>query len=213
MIHNAISRGFNNDALKAAVGASKDAGGVERFSETLQGVINIWGLPEWAWLRKEYLWCKTLAAGPVAAEFSAVGVSCAVGSRALVMVDGASVSQLPAASNGRAQMVARTTLSGTLTQNAVNSTRDQRLAPDPNAFQANVPFVEMWNGTDAADIGNTNPQEAFTTPASATQPLLGIVPCILKPGGGLVVTASVVNTITVVTFWGRSRAALPGELV
>lgn len=52
-IHNALRRGGLSHALTSAVGDTKAEGGLERYGETLQPVIDLWSLPEWAFLREE----------------------------------------------------------------------------------------------------------------------------------------------------------------
>jgi len=55
-IHNALLRGPVSRAVKAALGVGEGGdAGVERFGETLTPVFDLWGLPEWAYLRDEDL--------------------------------------------------------------------------------------------------------------------------------------------------------------
>jgi len=63
-VHNALHRGDVAAALKNALGVTDPEDGLERFSETLQPVLDLWELPEWAILLRRRLWT---AYGSVAA--------------------------------------------------------------------------------------------------------------------------------------------------
>lgn len=53
-LHNALLRGPWSQAVQNALGVTQSGeGGVERYGETLEPVIDLWRLPEWRYLRRE----------------------------------------------------------------------------------------------------------------------------------------------------------------
>lgn len=49
--------------------------GVERLSETLVPIVDIWDRPEFAFLRDEFIWWTSRSDGLVAGQFSGVGIA------------------------------------------------------------------------------------------------------------------------------------------
>ena len=84
-LHNALTRGAISDALKRAVGDTRSQGGVERYSETLEPVLDLWSRPEWAILRDEILWGGASTQAAVAGELSFVAVINPLGSGMLTV--------------------------------------------------------------------------------------------------------------------------------
>ncbi|MGH8566961.1 MAG: hypothetical protein ACREXU_02840 [Gammaproteobacteria bacterium] len=65
-LHNELHRaGRIQEAFKLILGVEESDSGVERFSETLQPILDIWSRPEWAALRGER---RLLAAGDQAGD-------------------------------------------------------------------------------------------------------------------------------------------------
>lgn len=85
-IHNVLRRSSYSAAFSKAVGDTRE-GGVERYSETLQGVLDLWGRPEFALLRGENLWSgfQSVGAGG-AGTFARLGIFNPAGSGLLVVV-------------------------------------------------------------------------------------------------------------------------------
>lgn len=73
-LHNELRRGPWSAAVTAALGDTRE-GGVERFSESLQPIMDIWSRPEWAILRREQLIYLHGFAPAVAGELSCVTFS------------------------------------------------------------------------------------------------------------------------------------------
>ena len=72
-IHNELRRtGALLRGIKNALGVTDGEAGVERFSETLQPVFNIWDRPEWEILRGEILFSRSALSGGVALLFSSI---------------------------------------------------------------------------------------------------------------------------------------------
>lgn len=54
-LHNELRRTPLSRALKNLLGDSKGEGGIERYGETLQPVVDLWSMTEWLFLRQEAL--------------------------------------------------------------------------------------------------------------------------------------------------------------
>lgn len=206
-IHNLLHRGNWNDAIKRALGVTKSEGGLERFGETLDPIINLWGMPEWAWLRDETLWAHANTQVAVAAEFGFVAVSIPVGSGWLLTIDGVSAR---AAGTVQLGLNARSVIAATGTQNTNAVNRDARYSS--SLIGQKITPVETWSGTDPGGV--TGQVSEMVQPTATDFRTFGSPPWIVKPGSALVVQETSVGNIAVsVCLWGRVRKALPGELV
>jgi hypothetical protein len=86
-LHNELRRTALSRALKAALGDTRADGGLERYGETLQPVMDLWALPEWAHERKEILGADARLQGAVAAQFGAYGVGIPPAGEVICVVD------------------------------------------------------------------------------------------------------------------------------
>lgn len=86
--HNELRRGEVSRALKNALGDTRQ-GGLERYGETLTPAIDLWGRPEWAFLRDEHLWGFSQTVAAVVGEQGGVAVVNPAGSNRIVVVEGA----------------------------------------------------------------------------------------------------------------------------
>ena len=88
--HNELNRAVEIDhAVRVIVSETDSESKVERFSETLTPILDIWSRPEWAFLRNEVLFSvgpQTSAA--VAAQSSFVQLFNPVTSTRIVLVPG-----------------------------------------------------------------------------------------------------------------------------
>lgn len=203
-VHNGIKYATGPlNALATAGGVARDSSGTERLSETLHPVIDIWGLPEWAYLRDERLGAGRLAAAAVAAEFAIVALGNALGSNAIVVVEAVSA-QCAAAIAIQLEVAADTAVVGTLSAAAFFvSGRDRR-----------------WSSSQGRTFGKigTDPASTFGVQLEQrTTPNVGFVdfmclPLVLKPGDDLLVIGQTVNNLINVNFKWRERQAQPGEL-
>jgi hypothetical protein len=197
-MHNALHRGALSRAIKDAVGATKSDGGLERYSETLQGVIDLWRLPEWAYLRGESLMMFGAIASAVAGEFSYNGIENPAGSEEIVVVD-----ELLIEGAGTYNIRFRCTDVPTVSAGVIR--RDLRW---PAAQVSRSLFI---SGAEAAGSGAN--MLRFSLPAAATQqPLWMPLGIVLPPGTNVVVEHGTVNTAFTGNWKWRARAALPGEL-
>ena len=198
-IHNQISRGDVSKAVTAALGVTKpDVGGVERFSETCDVVMNPWGMPEWAFLRGERLQGFQGGITLIAGEFAEVALVNPAGSNVLVVLEYAELRGLAYAVQVAQEAVWAATLTTVLPGGIFRDTR----WPATSLGGA----ARIRTGTDAsAVLGTTIDEKSSNVPTIA-------VPVILAPGWGVALVAAVVNTtITYVLGW-RERKAYPGEL-
>jgi len=206
-VHNQISRGDLTQATTRALGVTREAGGIERYSETLTPVMNPWGMPEWAYLRGEAL-CGFLRVAPLlAAEFGVVGIGVPAGSNLIVVVEAAGFGG-SAAMSAELQFMSDAVLSGTAATATAGVTRDRRAGGPSFISRALVRF-----GTDpAANIGS--PVDRATMGANASIAQFGVaLPIVLTPGRAVAIVGQTVALDLTGIFAWRERLAYPGELV
>lgn len=204
-IHNALRRGRLSKALSQVVGDTRSDGGLERYGETLQGIIDLWGEPEWAFSRQEKLWTFHLSAIAVVAEGSIVALTNPVGSGLLVVVEKITACNGTAAGQVIIGMADRAALAATLTASTQTFTRDQRapVQTPPEAWSGSDPTVPFGGITyDMVISAAANQREPFISP-----------PYIIVPGRGLLVQGNGLNQGIITTWVGRTRIAERGELV
>jgi len=194
-LHNELRRGPLSNALSAAVGDTR-GGGLERYGETLDPVIDLWEKPEWAFLRGENLCGFVRSQAAVAAEFGVVGLANPAGSDMIVVAEFAE-------GRGAAfdlEMSSDDALIATAAVATGGVSRDRR-NPAPNFLSRAL----LRTGSDAASIGQPIDEKSDSEPMKN-------LPVILPPGQALILRALTVN-VAVVTIWGwRERTAFPGEL-
>lgn len=206
LIHNALRRGGFSAALSRALGDSKGEGGLERYGETLQAVLDLWRQPEWSFLRREWLWAErfTVTAGG-AGEESILAILNPTASNLLVTIDAAV--NFTAAMRLFAMYMTSAQVTGTLTQGNPPQNRDLRFQRDPTIAGSNPP-VEVWSGADP-----TFPFNTIVDQAVAAGGLFQIcVPTILRPGTAFALQGETAATAIEGVIAGKVRAALPGEL-
>lgn len=209
--HNALTRGPLGRALKEALGDSKSEGALERFGETMQPVMDLWGRPEWAILRNESLWACSIVRAGDAANQSVVGVGLPANSKNLVVVEGVSGRNSVAAGNLVLSMIDRATFAALGGFVVINPPffRDQRADAVIGAQRAPLEAYTALNG--AGTINGTIENLLF--PAGEVRDrAFSTLPLIIKPGGVVFVQGTAVNQQIVVSFWGRVRSAFSTEL-
>lgn len=207
-LHNALRRGGLSRALKQALGDSRSEGGLERYGETIQPIVDLWTLPEWSFLRQERLWARRTSIAAVAAETSVLAVTNPANSTNLVIVEAVTVKAVTTAMPVFLELLDRASIAATLTLFNPAVVRDTRFSPA--SAGTGVP-VETWQGTDT-NVTSLNDilEEVF---ASTTEHLRYVsTPYVLRPGMGLLVQGNTINTGLVANWAGRVRTALPGEL-
>lgn len=196
-VHNQISRGELSKAVTAGLGISKpDVGGLERFSETLDVVMNPWGMPEWAFLRGERLQGFAASVGAIAGEFGAAALINPAGSNAIIVVE-----SVLALVGYVVQLAQEATWAATLTTVLPGGIfRDTRWPPTALGGAARI-----RTGSDASNALGTSIDIQRSTPSIA-------LPVVLSPGWGLAVFSDTVNIVLPYMFAWRDRRAYPGEL-
>jgi hypothetical protein len=200
-VHNELKGNqFLSRALKKALGVNDPEGGLERFSETLTPVIDLWRLPEWEYLRSERGFAESISSPAVAARFSAAGLTNPAGSNILCVVtlirNGSSTPLLPALDTGTF---------ASLAANLVNQ------APRPLDFRpfqagsAQVPVTQMLLQTGDFGAGASRPQYSLAPgPAAGHQD--DVDPrMVIQPGCTLFLLTNVVNTLIAFDIRWRER--------
>jgi hypothetical protein len=207
-VHNQISRSAElTAAVTAALGITKVEGGVERFSETVDLVMNLWGMPEWAFLRTERLCARSLFQTAVAAEFSMIALLNPVGSGHLAVVEAAHSSQV----NSKFQCCTEAELATLAGRTQVAHARDRRWGRGAlSAAGAFNSTCVVANGTDPTEALNAS-GIFFETISVLGQPA-ACVPVVLNPGHAFVISGSTVNTSLFGNLVWRERRAYPSEL-
>jgi len=198
-VHNQISRGDVTNAVQRALGITKpDTAGVERYSETLTPVQDIWSQPEWSFLRGERLQGFAGNVGAIAAEFGYSALINPAGSNVLVVVTVA-VGRLLAYN---LQIGQEATYAATLAAVLPGGIfRDTRWPVSSLGGSARI-----RTGTDpSGTLGTTIEFGTNGTPAVN-------LPVVLAPGWGVALAGVVVNTALDYVWGWRERKAYPGEL-
>lgn len=201
--HNELRRGGGviGYAMSQAVGDSR-GGGIERYGETLTPTLDLWSLPEWAYLRAEKLACFPVTQAAVAGEFSAAGLLNPAGSGQLAVVEkfmcdqsGTLIFQLQSCTQAQVATLA-TVVKG--------NGRDRRWQGG-GALTA----CDVISGSDPTTTLGFN-LDQVRAPGNTT---IGFntLPVVVPPGFALVAVALTNNTgVTFIMSW-RERAAFPSE--
>lgn len=203
MIHNAL-RTYAKllDAIRRAAGesAGTDFSGVERLSETLVPVLDIWRRPEHALLRGEKLFARRVNSAAVAARFSSVELVNPTGSQVLAVVQRIKCSSgnaIIAIDNGAALGVTATT------NGIVVDGRNATLGFDSTCT--------LVTGDFAATVANPQDFVTFAGGAAGASTFGSDFPWILPPGRKLFMVCDTVNTAINMTVLWWERPLLPNE--
>lgn len=202
-IHNEIRKGWLSESVNRALGRTRE-GGIERIGETIDAVLNPWGMPEWAYLRGEKLCTIFRSQVAVAGEFSAVALINPSTSRGLVVIEAASI-QAAVAGQGTASVTTEALVLATLAGQAPGNMRDRRNVPGSSTIAQTVA------GSDAASA--IGPSCEIRRIAAAGNMDFVHLPVVLPPGGAYVFVWQTVNVGIDGNFMWRERLAYPGELV
>lgn len=200
--HNALNASLLGKAIRSALGIRDGVSTIERFGETLDPVIDLWGRPEWAILRGERLWAASPSQGAVAGEFSTVGVYNPTDSGLIVVVEGFAL----ASSAANHVLYARLGQNVSFTATGLPQSRDSRL------FSQTGLQVTAFSHHSAAVIGNgllqwTQSSTNYIMPFVFTR-----MPVILSPGYFFGLQDGAGNTAFQADFIGYQRVAQRGEL-
>lgn len=207
-LHNELRRGSLSIALKTFIGDTRDPGGLERYGETLTPILDMWGLPEVAYLRRELLWAGQLTQTAVVGEQSMLAVTNPLASGKVVVVETISL-QGSVQSVRITPTVLRTDIEATLAIGLVPQAKDQRWWRDPATvgFQARTQF---WVGTNAGSLGGITTEKLGILAGEPTSAVT--VPYVIRPGCSLLIEGMTVNLGVDFSIVGRERVAFPGEL-
>jgi hypothetical protein len=201
-LHNAISRGNITDAVKRALGNTKGDTGVERFSETLDVIMNPWSMPEWQLYRGDFFAAMDGVQAAFAAEFSCVALINPAGSGILAVVESIS-STNATASNLTLEVTSEAVIRAALTGLEIKGLfRDRRRT-------ATSTILSVLVGTEATAVGGE--VEQIAGPLGVTVAFLS-VPYVLPPGQGLIVRSTTLVQQCRANFAWRERVAYPDEL-
>lgn len=210
MIHNQLSRGPWGRAVKDALGDSRAEGGLERYGETMQPVIDLWSRPDWELLRNEFLFVHTLVKAADAANSSVVGIMLPLASKLIVTLERISGRNSTNAGALILSGLDRTTIAalGGFALASQPFFRDARASAVPFAQQAPVETFTALTGL----IPLNGTMENIIMPAGVENREFTSTPYVLRAGGAIFVQGGAINQQIVITFSGRVRAALPTEL-
>lgn len=204
--HNELRRGPWSRGTKNALGDSKGEGGIERYGETMQPVMDLWSQPEWAALRDDRLIAREHGQAATPLELAFIAAVNPVGTDKIVVIEKVKcrVSTADTLSLG---LLADASIAGTDATD-VFFAKDRRTVPNvTNAMATTL----SRRGANAASIVPAQ-QELVRCSTAAVDFEAITPPYILRPGDALVVECQTVNLGLNVTWLGRERAALPGEL-
>lgn len=207
-IHNALKRSVVADAVKKAIGQHKQGeGGLERWSETLQPIVNPWGMPEWAALRAEQLAAVGAFQAAVAAEFSGHALMNPAGSNTIVVVEAVSFIGTTTV-QAWLELTVDTAIAATYTVvTNPSAARDRRFKGISGLTRAT-----FRQGSDASNTFGARLEVQNFTAAGLASSFVNSLPVILRPGDDLVVMLQTVNIGAFVNWAWRERQAFPGEL-
>jgi hypothetical protein len=199
-VHNELSRGELSRALKNSVGATR-GGGIERYGETLQPVIDLWRQPEHRFLRSEHTYSRgTSVAAGAAGTFAGVCLICRASQTGkLFVVQAVSVS--PAANTQVSW--------GTTTEATADANFPSQLAG--TALDLRSPQtapIRIGFGTPAGAVTPFGQGSFANLPQQYVRELEGVV---LTPGFAVFVQTQDDAAVLIANFTWRERQAYPGE--
>jgi len=204
-LHNELRSGRIITAYKAALGMKDGQEGVERLSESLVGVIDLWRHPEFAQLRGERLCGGMRTAGAVVAEFSGVALGNPAGSGMIAVVEACAARVATLGQITQLEIGIDATFLATLTTSGSGFVRDRR------GLTSTASRLLIRTGTDAAATLGQLLETNSPTVAEVQIPWL-MPPVILAPGDGLLMIHQTTNTALTGIFRWRERLAFPSEL-
>jgi hypothetical protein len=198
-VHNALGSGPLASALSRAVGDSVGPSGLERYGETLTPELDLWGQPEWAYLRREVLLGTRIFQAAVAGEFGGAAVINPDASGLLVVVERASAMAAPQTlfNLGRAPSAL---VLATYASVARGLARDTRWNIGPGLANTAGQSLAAF-GTDAAAVG-----ALFASVVSGAGTFADFsvgLPIILHPGQAVVVESITANLAVQIGFSWR----------
>lgn len=213
-LHNEIRKGFISEAANRAIGRTRE-GGIERLGETMDPIINLWGMPEWAFLRGEFIWSAWRQQNAVAGQNGYVGIvnsqaGLVANNRNIIIVEEAFVRVATASDVSISLVRYGGVLSLRETNHQACPARDTRWPVGGANVTPMSPARISIGG--AAGVLSAAGQRLETLPASGAGIDFRSVPIVLTPDWALIVEHNTVNDNISCVFAGRVRKAFPGEL-
>lgn len=211
--HNELRRGQLSVALTRALQDARGSGGLERYGETLTPNIDLWSLPEWAYLRGEVLGAqyRFVAAG---ANNGAAAICNPLTSRSLVVVEAVNVWT---AGQDTVSLYLGTDSAVVLNLSQLCARRDNRPAQDdgtaPGALMCRT-LIRYADGTIAAipPDWNVELERQVAAAAGGNVPAdFRCLPIVLAPGRMLIVYNLDVASAMNVNFKFRERSNIDDE--
>src|SRR5438132_10615506 len=207
--HNELNRAVEIDhAVRVIVSETDSESKVERFSETLTPILDIWSRPEWAFLRNEVLFSvgpQTSAA--VAAQSSFVQLFNPVTSTRIVVITGAAFKATVLSTDvnlGVTAIVRGASFDGAVALDSRYNEGGLWVGREP--LSASFGALAPPFGTDLL-VG----QDSCLV-AGQWQPFRNFPTIILSPGFGCNISNATLNSVIAVTFSGYGRPARKEEL-
>lgn len=201
-VHNALRRGQFSSALTRAIGDTRGAGGIERYGETLQPVIDLWSKNEWAYLRNEFHFAGSATIAAAVGFNSILYLNNPANSNVIAVIRGAWA-------DGGAAALAGVTITQPATAKTAGNPGNERDTRTP--FGGSRCLLESVN-TEATPAGQSiGPR--LIVPANGPTGRL-VEPddlLILTPGNSFGITAIAVNVLLNATWLWSERIMFPGE--
>lgn len=208
-IHNQLPQGQLSSAVTRGLGDSRTEGSLERYSETLDVVLDLWAREEFALLRGETLFSAGAITIPaVAGEYGGATIVNPAGSGLLALVRGMVRGGAGSFNWGLAlESTVIATHAVTFIGGALDGRKYKR-----DGFAGGGCGLNQTFGSDVApQIVVQLDQVTATAVAAEEKPFR--VPIILRPGQAAIIEATGVNVGATATLWGWARKANTGELL
>lgn len=205
-VHNELPRSPLASAMSRAVGDMVGDSGLERYGETLTPTLNLWNLPEWAYLRKEWLLTFNHTVSAIAGEFGMSALVVPAGSQNIVVVDEA-VWQQTTAGYCELRFDTQAVIAATLAVLGRGISRDARLWAGGLPGQATI-----YAGTDPGAVGTLLQRSFAPSGGSNVGTFQCTWPIVLTAGYGLIMEWQTANTPVMFGWRYRERRTFPGEL-
>lgn len=207
-IHNELRRGQLSKAVTRALGMQVGSVGLERLSESLTVVMDLWSRPEFAYLRKEDRFLSGQQSGTNVGTISYCQLRVPVNSNILCIVDRL-ILQDPTGAGPVEFGLSTPNASGT-PGCVMDSRRNRGLGVGTGAVSVALASARTDLTGDGVAFGLVPCRVRFN--ASQLTLDLDNLGFVLAAGEALTVRHTAANNVVGVNFFWRERTALPGEL-
>jgi hypothetical protein len=200
-VHNALRRGPWGQAASAILGESRESTGIERLSESLSPVINLWSedRPDWNVERLEQRVQLHGFQAAVAGEFSCIVFEAPPDDDSILIIDKLIIT-------GTLQhLIGYDARPAGATESQLKEMLDQRARPNA----AVLPRSRVFSDTNAATA--LTAQFFRFTGSNAGSTVLEVPFVLIGNNRALIVEVGTANSPATVTAFGRERRLLPSE--